>query len=92
MKKVLIFSLCIITLVLLVLPIQAHSGRTDSDGGHYNRSTNEYHYHHGYPAHDHPNGVCPYLQPAKEDDTSNILPVVIVIVIIIAIVMYWLFK
>lgn len=38
----------------------AHSGRTDSSGGHYNRSTGEYHYHHGKPAHQHPGGVCPY--------------------------------
>ena len=31
----------------------AHSGGTDSNGGHYNRSTGEYHYHHGYSAHQH---------------------------------------
>lgn len=41
-------------------PSYAHSGRTDSSGGHYNHTTGEYHYHHGYPAHQHPNGVCPY--------------------------------
>jgi hypothetical protein len=33
---------------------------TDGNGGHYNSSTGEYHYHHGYPAHSHTNGVCPY--------------------------------
>ncbi len=38
----------------------AHSGRTDSNGGHYNRSTGEYHYHHGMPAHQHESGLCPY--------------------------------
>lgn len=38
----------------------AHPGKTDADGGHYNRSTGEYHYHHGYPEHQHPNGECPY--------------------------------
>lgn len=38
----------------------AHPGRTDSKGGHYDHSTGEYHYHHGYPAHQHTNGVCPY--------------------------------
>ena len=43
-----------------------HSGRTDGNGGHYNRSTGEYHYHHGYSAHDHydinGDGIvdCPY--------------------------------
>ena len=31
----------------------AHGGRTDANGGHYNRSTGEYHYHHGYSAHSH---------------------------------------
>ena len=31
----------------------AHSGRTDSNGGHTDSSTGEYHYHHGYPAHQH---------------------------------------
>lgn len=42
----------------------AHSGRTDSSGGHRdNRNVSGlgyYHYHHGYSAHLHPNGVCPY--------------------------------
>ena len=27
--------------------VDAHSGRTDSRGGHYNRKTGEYHYHGG---------------------------------------------
>ena len=49
-----------------------HSGRTDAQGGHYDRSTGEYHYHHGYPAHDHydmdgdGNVDCPY----KFDDNT----------------------
>lgn len=38
----------------------AHPGRTDANGGHYDSSTGEYHYHHGYPAHQHTNGICPY--------------------------------
>lgn len=37
----------------------AHPGRTDSNGGH-NVSGGGYHYHHGYPAHQHTNGICPY--------------------------------
>lgn len=45
---------------LFVAPAFAHSGRTDSRGGHYDRSTGEYHFHHGHPAHQHPDGVCPY--------------------------------
>lgn len=31
----------------------AHPGKTDSNGGHINHSTGEYHYHHGYSAHQH---------------------------------------
>ena len=38
----------------------AHPGKTDANGGHYDSSTGEYHYHHGYPAHQHPDGICPY--------------------------------
>ena len=45
----------------------AHSGRTDSDGGHTDHSTGEYHWHHGYPAHQHEDRdgdgypeYCPY--------------------------------
>ena len=49
----------------------AHSGRTDGKGGHYNRSTGEYHYHHGYPAHDHENGICPYSYNSKTNSSSS---------------------
>lgn len=59
--------LCIaVCLALCVTSIAfAHSGRTDSSGGHRdNRNMSGlgyYHYHcGGYPAHLHSNGVCPY--------------------------------
>lgn len=45
---------------------QAHPGQTDANGGHYNRKTGEYHYHHGFPEHSHydvdGDGItdCPY--------------------------------
>jgi hypothetical protein len=48
----------------------AHGGRTDDNGGHYNRDTGEYHYHHGHPAHDHPNGECPYIEANKDNQTN----------------------
>lgn len=54
------FFLSVLVLLLLSLPVAAHSGGTDSNGGHYDRSTGKYHYHHGYPAHQHTNGICPY--------------------------------
>jgi len=57
--------ICVAVLICLVIGSSitfAHGGRTDSKGGHWNRSEGTYHYHHGYPEHDHPNGVCPYKQ------------------------------
>lgn len=61
-----------------VLTVEAHSGRTDSNGGHHdykNKSgLGSYHYHcGGYPAHLHENGVCPYSgsgNVAEYDDFS----------------------
>lgn len=64
MKRFLAFLLAF--LLLLSPTVLAHSGRTDANGGHYYRSTGEYHYHHGYPAHQHydmdGDGIidCPY--------------------------------
>ena len=60
-KRLVVFLVCI----LMLLPIaNAHSGRTDSSGGHKdNRNASglgSYHYHHGYGPHLHPGGVCPY--------------------------------
>lgn len=43
--------LAFIMIMLCSFPVFAHSGRTDSNGGHHDG--NDYHYHHGYPAHDH---------------------------------------
>ena len=68
------FLLCM--LPLLAVPVSAHPGKTDSSGGHTNRSTGEYHYHHGYPAHQHydQNGDgkpdCPYEFDDKTDHSS----------------------
>lgn len=51
MRKLIAFLL----IVLIVTPCiaLAHPGGTDSEGGHTDHSTGEYHYHHGYPAHEH---------------------------------------
>ena len=38
-------SFLTILLLLISLIASSHSGRTDSSGGHYNRSTGDYHYH-----------------------------------------------
>lgn len=68
MKKKILF---IILIIILLIPtiVFAHSGRTDSSGGHYNSSTGDYHYHHGYSEHYHYKGLCPYI-----DDEEDFLP------------------
>ena len=60
MKKIRIVLLVTLLFLLFSVVATAHSGRTDENGGHYDRSTGEYHYHHGYSAHQHTNGECPY--------------------------------
>lgn len=54
--------------------VQAHSGRTDSSGGHHDNKNvsglGSYHYHcGGHPAHLHDGGVCPYSSSAATSDT-----------------------
>lgn len=64
--KLLKLLLCIVFCASLALVAYAHPGRTDKNGGHYVSGSGEYHYHHGYPAHDHKDmdddGIpdCPY--------------------------------
>jgi hypothetical protein len=55
-----------------------HGGRTDADGGHYVGGSDEYHYHHGYPAHDHydidGDGIadCPYNFDDQTDHKNGV--------------------
>ena len=66
-RKIAIFTL----LFLLTLSFaSAHSGRTDSKGGHRNRSTGQYHYHHGYSEHQHKDRgkTCPILYDEGYDE------------------------
>lgn len=66
MRRIVFF----LTILFLCAPLVAfaHSGGTDANGGHYDKSTGTYHYHHGYSAHPHTGGVCPY---AYEDRTGS---------------------
>lgn len=67
-----IIAVCVVVCFLLTPCLAlAHSGRTDSNGGHYDRSTGEYHYHHGYPPHQHPGGVCEYEYDDRTGSTSG---------------------
>lgn len=61
------FVLIAVILVMSFSIAFAHPGSLDENGGHYNRATGEYHFHHGYPAHQHTNGICPY----DFDDKTN---------------------
>ena len=75
-KAILSLSLLHLILVFFVLPVSAHGGKTDGDGGHTDHDTGEYHYHHGYPAHDHYDMDgdgdldCPYDFDDKTDHRS----------------------
>ncbi len=72
-KRVFALWIIIVTLLILLCSVSfAHSGRTDANGGHYDHSTGEYHYHHGHPAHQHPNGICPYDESPQE--TTRAVP------------------
>ncbi len=63
-NKLLAVSVAIVFLVLIAPSGFAHSGRTDASGGHRDTRNasglGSYHYHHGYSAHLHPGGYCPY--------------------------------
>ena len=52
MRK-LFFVLSLFVVASLITPAFAHSGRTDWQGGHWDRSSGEYHFHHGYGPHNH---------------------------------------
>lgn len=65
------FVSLLVLLLLLSSVALAHSGRTDSKGGHMNHSTGEYHYHHGYSAHQHENDICPYDNKDKSGQNSG---------------------
>ena len=69
----------ILVFLMLFLPVtvMAHPGRTDGRGGHTDHSTGEYHYHHGYPAHQHYDmdgdgkADCPYDFKDKTDNSTG---------------------
>lgn len=78
MKKVLFVISIIVLITSIALCVSAHPGRTDGSGGHTDHSTGEYHYHHGYPAHDHYDMDgdgdldCPYDFDDKTDHSSSV--------------------
>ena len=78
MKKKIALSIALLVLVNVLCFLSfAHRGGTDGNGGHYDRSTGEYHFHHGYSAHDHydmdGDGIvdCPYNFEDKTDHDNH---------------------
>ena len=71
LKQYTLLILIVCIALSLVFVVSAHSGKTDSNGGHLNHSTGEYHYHHGYPEHQHTNGECPYNFKDKTDHSHK---------------------
>lgn len=68
-KKLLILGIIIFFIISMPVVNLAHSGRTDSNGGHKDNKNasglGSYHYHcGGNPAHLHTGGVCPYSSAA----------------------------
>lgn len=77
-KKVKIVSILLIAMSIIIIGISAyaHSGRTDSNGGHRDNKNKSglgsYHYHcGGYPAHLHTNGICPYSSNSSSSSSSS---------------------
>lgn len=70
----------LLLLSMLAVPVSAHPGRTDANGGHWNTYTGEYHYHHGHPAHQHYDidgdgtSDCPYTFKAAASATTATSP------------------
>lgn len=57
-------------LFFLSIPLFAHGGRTDSNGGHHDRKNGGYHYHHGRGPHQHKNGNCSYDNSDSDGNTT----------------------
>ena len=75
-KKIISILLIILSIISIGVNAYAHSGRTDSSGGHKDNNNKSglgsYHYHcEGHPAHLHTNGVCPYSSSSSASKSST---------------------
>ena len=74
--KIVLSLIAILSVITIGINTYAHSGRTDSYGGHRDNKNKSglgsYHYHcGGYPAHLHTNGVCPYSSSSSSSKSSS---------------------
>ena len=75
-KKIISILLIILSIISIGVNAYAHSGRTDSSGGHKDNNNKSglgsYHYHcGGHPAHLHTNGICPYSSSSSASKSST---------------------
>ena len=75
-KKLISIFLVILTIISIGVNAYAHSGKTDSNGGHRDNENKSglgsYHYHcGGNPAHLHTNGVCPYSSSSSSSESND---------------------
>jgi hypothetical protein len=77
MKLGMLLTAGVIGLTLLSMPrvSLAHSGGTDSAGGHRDNQNSSglgpYHYHHGMGPHLHQNGVCPFASGSAPASSAS---------------------
>lgn len=74
--KIISILLIALSVISIGITTYAHSGRTDSSGGHKDNKNKSglgsYHYHcGGHPAHLHTNGVCPYSSSSSSKGTTT---------------------
>ena len=75
-KRLSTLFIALILFLTMIAPIaDAHSGRTDSNGGHKDNKNKSglgyYHYHHGEGPHLHENGVCPYNKTTQSSPKTT---------------------
>lgn len=75
-KKIISILFIALSVILIGANSYAHSGRTDSSGGHKDNKNKSglgsYHYHcGGHPAHLHTNGVCPYSSSSSSSKSNK---------------------
>lgn len=75
-RKIILILVTILSIISIGVNAYAHSGRTDSNGGHRDNQNKSglgsYHYHcGGHPAHLHTNGVCPYSSSSSSSKSST---------------------
>lgn len=75
--KLVAILIIVSSMIFICTNSYAHSGRTDSSGGHKDNKNKSglgyYHYHcGGHPAHLHKNGVCPYSKSSSKSSKSTL--------------------